>query len=323
MFGIGTHAPRPWLLCALALCAAAPLAAQTVTPTTIKFAGDRPASSPQDAGKTPLLALPDWPDQAPANPSPNHAAPTPATTPQPAPTATCEPNSSAFSAGRQIDRPTYAVIQVSAEMPAPTTLATSSPQTPASLDGLPPARDPRRLGAPKQATSFQGATPDQASIPRRFISDFGLPLDAMYTTGAALAIVVGLFLLCAWALRRGSRKSAHLLSSDVAQVLGRVPLAARQFAELLHVGNKLVLVSVTSAGAETLTEITDPLEVDRLLGICKQADSRSSTAEFDEMFRQLTEEPTPASFLGEETIRLDARSAAGAYAAQRGGVRRA
>ena len=149
-----------------------------------------------------------------------------------------------------------------------------------------------------------------------------MPVDTMYTTGTALAVVVGLFLLCAWALRRGARKSVHLLSSDVAHVLGRVPLAARQFAELLHVGNKLVLVSVTSSGAEILTEITDPVEVDRLLGICKQTDGRSSTVEFDEMFRQLTEEPTPYGFLGEETIRLDARTAAGAYAAQRGGARR-
>jgi flagellar biogenesis protein FliO len=315
MFGTGTHPLRQLLSCALAVCAAAPLAAQTITPTTIKFAGNQPASSPQEPGKAPLLALPDWPDQAAPVRAPNREASVP--------TATCEPQASTLSAGRQIDRPTYAVAQASAEMPAPTTLATSSPQTPASLDGLPPARDPRRLGAPKQSPSFPDPAHDQASIPRRFVPDFGLPLDAMYTTGAALAIVVGLFLLCAWALRRGARKSVHLLSSDVAQVLGRVPLAARQFAELVHIGNKLVLLSVTAAGAETLTEITDPLEVDRLLGICKQSDGRSSTAEFDEMFRQLTEEPTSAGFLGEETIRLDARAAAGAYAAQRGGARRA
>jgi flagellar biogenesis protein FliO len=322
MFGTGTHWLRYLLLCALAICAPAPLYAQTITPTTIKFAGDRPVDPPQEPGNAPLLALPDWPDQLPADRFPSRAAPTAAISPQPAPTATCEPQSPPLSADRKIERPTYAITQASAEMPVPTTLATSSPQTAASLDGLPPARDPRRLGSPKQSGSFQEAASDQASIPRRFIPDFGLPLDAMYTTGVALAVVVGLFLLCAWALRRGARKSVHLLSNDVAQVLGRVPLAARQFAELLHVGNKLVLVSVTSAGAETLTEITDPLEVDRLLGICKQADGRSSTAEFDEMFRQLTEEPTPSGFLGEETIRLDARSAAGAYAAQRGGARR-
>jgi flagellar biogenesis protein FliO len=309
MFETGTHRLRQLLACALALYAAAPLHAQTITPTTIRFAGD-----PPETGNTSLLALPDWPDQPTAVRARSREAA--------APTATCEPKPTAPSADRKIERPTYAVNQASVEMPAPTAIATSSPQVPTSIDGLPPARDPRRLGSPKQPVSFPDAAHDQASIPRRFIPDFGLPLDAMYTTGAALAIVIGLFLLCAWALRRGARKSVHLLSSDVAQVLGRVPLAARQFAELLHVGNKLVLVSVTSAGAETLTEITDPLEVDRMLGICKQADDRSSTAEFDEMFRQLTEEPTPAGFLGEETIRLDSRSAAGAYAAQRGGARR-
>jgi len=143
----------------------------------------------------------------------------------------------------------------------------------------------------------------------------------MYTTGTALAIVVGLFLLCIWALRRGARSSTVVLSSDVARVLGRVPLAARQFADLLQVGNKLLLVSVTTSGTELLTEITDPVEVDRLLGICKQKDARSSTVEFDDMFRQLAEETAPDGFLGEETIRLDARTAASAYAAQRKGGR--
>ena len=148
-------------------------------------------------------------------------------------------------------------------------------------------------------------------------------VQAFTSPAGVLAIVVGLFLLCAWALRRGAKRSSILLSNDVAQVLGRVPLAARQFAELVHVGNKLVLLSVTAAGAEPLTEITDPIEVNRLLGICKQKDGRSSTAEFDEMFRQLSEEAAPDGFLGEEVIRLDARSAAGAYAAQRGGRRSA
>jgi flagellar biogenesis protein FliO len=171
--------------------------------------------------------------------------------------------------------------------------------------------------------SLQESASDRPSPSLGFLPSFGLPLDAMYTTGAALAIVLGLFLLCAWALRRGGRSSIAILSSDVAQVLGRVPLAGRQFAELVHVGNKLVLLSVTASGAETLTEITDPVEVDRLLGVCKQKDARSSTADFEDVFRELAEESAPEGFLGEETIRLDARTAASAYAAQRGGSRRA
>ena len=71
----------------------------------------------------------------------------------------------------------------------------------------------------------------------------------------------------------GASAGARHLPADVVSVLGRVPLAARQFAELLRVGNKLVLVSLTPTGAETLTEVTDPAEVDRLVGLCQQARS--------------------------------------------------
>ena len=189
MLETGTHRLRQLLACALALSAVAPLHAQTITPTTIRFAGDPPASAPPETGNASLLALPDWPDQPTAVRAPSREAA--------APTATCEPKPTAPSADRKVERPTYAVTQASVEMPAPTAIATSSPQVPTSIDGLPPARDPRRLGSPKQPASFTDGAHDQTSVPRRFIPDFGLPLDAMYTTGAALAIVIGLFLLCA------------------------------------------------------------------------------------------------------------------------------
>jgi hypothetical protein len=56
---------------------------------------------------------------------------------------------------------------------------------------------------------------------------------------------------------------------------------------LLRCGNKLLLVSVTPAGAETLTEVTDPLEVDRLAGLCRQAHAQSATVAFRQVFQQL------------------------------------
>jgi hypothetical protein len=116
-------------------------------------------------------------------------------------------------------------------------------------------------------------------------------------------------------------------------VLGRVPLAARQFAQLVRVGNKLVLLSVTPAGAETLTEITDPVEIDRLLGLCLERQSHSSTSEFDDVFRKLATETAPAGFLGQDTLPLAAGhsapslagrrvAASDAYAAHRGGADR-
>jgi flagellar biogenesis protein FliO len=127
-----------------------------------------------------------------------------------------------------------------------------------------------------------------------------------------------LFLLCAWAMRRGARRSVSILPDDVVSVLGRVPLAARQFAQLVRVGNKLVLLSVTPAGVETLTEITDPVEIDRLLGLCHAHSPHSSTAEFDQVFRELARETAPAA----EHWSADRVAANDAYADyRRGGVR--
>jgi flagellar protein FliO/FliZ len=85
-------------------------------------------------------------------------------------------------------------------------------------------------------------------------------------------------------------RGAALLPSDVVEVLGRTPLAARQFAHLIRCGNKLVLIHLAQGSARTLTEITDPVEVDRLSGICRQAHPRSATASFRQVFQQFARE---------------------------------
>jgi flagellar protein FliO/FliZ len=337
MLSTGMQWLRRVVLCALCGPLAAPLLAQSIAPTSIKFATGEPTNT---TGEPTLLAppaLPDWPDQhATAQPARAEAKPQaigPTSNQMSAAPRSFVPPMDAQPVGRAMENSSSFAMPVSAELPsvpsdadsiqASTPSPSAMPSTAPALDGLSPARDPRKLSPPKTNTSSADVALTRPAASHSFLPDFGLPFEAMYTTGTALAIVVGLFLLCAWALRRGAKRSSNLLSNDVAQVLGRVPLAARQFAELVHVGNKLVLLSVTAAGAEPLTEITDPIEVNRLLGICKQKDGRSSTAEFDEMFRQLSEEAAPDGFLGEEVIRLDARSAAGAYAAQRGGRRSA
>jgi flagellar protein FliO/FliZ len=81
-------------------------------------------------------------------------------------------------------------------------------------------------------------------------------------------------------------------------------------------------LSVTPAGAEALTEITDPAEVDRLLGLCLERRPHSSTSEFDQVFRELTKESAPAGFLGQEATPVAPRTATDAYAAYRGGASR-
>ena len=98
---------------------------------------------------------------------------------------------------------------------------------------------------------------------------FALPkIESFTTAGAGLGIVVGLFLVCMFLLRKSGPKPSSPLPNEAVAVLGRVPLAARNFAHLLKVGNKLVLVAITPDGVTPITEVTDPAEVQHLLGLC-------------------------------------------------------
>jgi flagellar biogenesis protein FliO len=95
--------------------------------------------------------------------------------------------------------------------------------------------------------------------------------DALVNAAASLGIVLALFLAVAWAARRGAPKGYALLPSEAVEVLGRATLVGRAQVHLVRCGNKIVLVHASAAGVETLTEITDPAEVDRLHSICHPA----------------------------------------------------
>jgi flagellar biogenesis protein FliO len=112
-------------------------------------------------------------------------------------------------------------------------------------------------------------------------SNFGTMLGS-------LAIVLGLFVVTIKLLRRGMPGAKQRLGSNVVEVLGQTPLAPRQTLQVIRFGNKILLVAMSPDGCDTLTEITDPLEVDRLAGMCQQSQANSSTKTFGELFRQVT-----------------------------------
>lgn len=167
------------------------------------------------------------------------------------------------------------------------------------------ANSDRRLAPPDDeravVSSRSASGQDRPAEGFQRIVDFGLPMNSIHTVGCALAIVIGAFLLFVWLLRRGGRTTEKSLPSDVVSVLGRTPLADRQFAQLIRVGNKLVLVQLTPTAVQTITEVTDPAEVDRIMGLCQQADPHSTTKAFEQVFQQLTREPAPRGFLGNES----------------------
>ena len=113
-------------------------------------------------------------------------------------------------------------------------------------------------------------------------------LRSLITVGSSLAVVLGLFFVVAWAMRRAGPRGSAPLPSEVVEVLGRAALASRGQVHVLRFGNKLLLVSVGPAGVETLSELTDPDEVNRLAGLCRQLHPESATGAFRQVFQQFT-----------------------------------
>ncbi|MGB9689995.1 FliO/MopB family protein [Thermogutta sp.] len=104
------------------------------------------------------------------------------------------------------------------------------------------------------------------------------------TTVGALAMVVGVFLVFAWMLRRVHPQGHQVLPREVVEVLGHTALSARQRLCLIRLGRKVVLVAMSTETIEPITEIDDPVEVDRLVGLCVSQRPHSSTQTFRQLF---------------------------------------
>lgn len=154
----------------------------------------------------------------------------------------------------------------------------------------------RHLGPPRSRRSNEGAFQEKNSL----LDRLAIPRGSVPATCAAVAFVAGLFLLATWGLKKGMPRSLQMLPADAACVLGRMPLVGRQFAHLIKVGDKLVLVAITPTGVDTLTEVTDPDQVARLLGLCQQSSPNSSPQSFEQIMRQLgMESGRPGSTSGD------------------------
>lgn len=126
----------------------------------------------------------------------------------------------------------------------------------------------------------------------------------------ALAVVLTLFFLFVWFARKTQPQSTARLPREVIESLGQMPMPGRQQLHLVRLGDKLVLLSVTAASTTAVAEITEPEEVERLTGLCRQSQPGSFTNTFRRALAQFGDEPAPSGFLGREAAA--GRSTAGA-----------
>ncbi len=117
----------------------------------------------------------------------------------------------------------------------------------------------------------------------------------------SLALVLVLFFALVAVLKRGMPAQGGKLPAAVLEVLGQATLGGKQQLHLLRCGDKLLLCCTTAAGVQTLTEICEPAEVERLSALCRGGEKRraplakpKSTPEFGAEFGQ---EPAQHSFV--------------------------
>ncbi|MFO0885778.1 MAG: flagellar biosynthetic protein FliO [Pirellulales bacterium] len=146
-----------------------------------------------------------------------------------------------------------------------------------------------RLAAPTASAPAKGSSKGAKSP--------GTSSQAIGTTLGSLAIVLGVFFAVSWVCRKISPQAAGPLPKDVLELLGRTSLGGRQQLQLLRLGNKLVLVAVTAAGIETVTEVDDPAEVERILQLCRREQPSSASSSFLDLVSQMEKAPIVAGFV--------------------------
>lgn len=105
----------------------------------------------------------------------------------------------------------------------------------------------------------------------------------------SLLFVVGLIVVGARWLKSRSPTVARGLPVEVFEVLGRKAIDPRTSVVLARCGSRLLVLSQSPHGLQTLSEITDPVEIDCLAGLCRTT-QRDQT--LIETFRVMLHKPT-------------------------------
>ena len=102
---------------------------------------------------------------------------------------------------------------------------------------------------------------------------------SIWRTIGALLVVLTLFLVGAKLWRKHIPVANIGLPTEAIEILGRKPIEPRLFVYLIRCGSRILVVGSSADGLQTLAEVTDPVEVDYLAGICRRPDQENSFAQ--------------------------------------------
>lgn len=139
--------------------------------------------------------------------------------------------------------------------------------------------------APDQPAG-RSITPREAPATRSAKSPSPLSGGSWWSAVGSLAIVLAVIVGLAGLLRMQLPAARGLLPRDVLYDLGRRPLDARSTVHLLRCGARILVVGSSPQGLHTLSEITDPIEVDYLTGLCKSQSNGAEKTTFQSSLRK-------------------------------------
>lgn len=113
---------------------------------------------------------------------------------------------------------------------------------------------------------------------------------------SALVFVVVLIAIVLNVLKRFGGKTVGRVPDDVIEVLGHKLLNRQQTIHVIRCGSRVLILGESSASLNTLAEVTDPVEVDCLTGMCRSnGKDVSAIATFREMLRSYRSQSTNRS----------------------------
>ena len=154
----------------------------------------------------------------------------------------------------------------------------------AAQEGIQPAA-PQQPGAPADVENQLIGAPQTDSGTAALT-----PLDwaATFRMVASLAAVVALVAAAVWALKRFAPKTIRMYSSENLRVVSRTHLGPKQTLAIVKAPGRILIVGATQEAISLLAEITDPAEMERVLGEAEAGSQKSVSATFRELLTGVT-----------------------------------
>jgi len=206
------------------------------------------------------------------------------------------PGAHAADPGSERQAPVDAVVGP----PIPSGPAVTGGDIAAEASGEPaPTEDAGIAVAPETERRPLGAAPSEERAAASGVAGDTFAGNWVGRTVLALAFVIGLAVLLRALMRRAASGSGLVnqlgaggrAPSGLLSVLGRYPVARGQTLVLLKVDRRVLLLSQTSAGFSTLSEITDPEEVASILVTTRDEEGESMAARFSTVLQDLERDP--------------------------------